>query len=389
MSTSALATPTGVLPAATVAGTAAARVAADRGVGLWLLGVSGAVFGMVVVGGVTRLTRSGLSMVDWRPQGSMLPHTDAQWAVEFDKYKQFPEYQKLNVDMSLEEFKRIYFMEWAHRMWGRGLGVVFGLPLIYFLARGRIQKLPGMASKMLALLCMGGSQGLVGWWMVKSGLEEPATEFKEPRVSPYRLTAHLVMALGIYSGLLWTGLSALSPNALPLPALPAKAAEAANVVRRVRGLGLGALVLAGVTFVSGAFVAGNDAGRAYNDWPLYAGAWVPAELWDASLQPAWRNFCENTATVQFDHRNLAYCTLAATLSLFALAKRPGSWPALPRAAQIGLHSMAGMVTVQVLLGISTLMMFVPVSLGSLHQAGALTLWTTMLYTQHALRFLRP
>jgi len=350
----------------------------EKAVGYWLLGVAGAVFGMVVLGGVTRLTRSGLSMVDWRPQGSLLPSTNAEWMLEFEKYKQFPEYQKLNMGMTLDEFKKIYFMEWLHRMWGRGLGIVFGVPLVYFLARGKVQKIPGLAPKLAGLLLLGGSQGLVGWWMVKSGLEEPVHDYREPRVSPYRLTAHLTMALALYSGLIWSGLTALNPNR----------AMAITVVRKLQKKGLVALALVGVTFVSGAFVAGNDAGRAYNDWPMYAGNWIPAEIWDNSLSPSWRNFFENTATVQFDHRSLAYLTLLTVIGTWVMARRPANWKALQPASQKSYHAMLAVVFGQVALGISTLMLFVPVELASLHQAGALTLWSTVLYSQHSLRFLR-
>lgn len=353
----------------------------DRGVGYWLLGTSAAVFGMVVLGGVTRLTRSGLSMVDWRPQGSMLPKDDAAWTIEFEKYKQFPEYKRMNQGMTLEEFKYIYFMEWFHRMWGRGLGVVFGLPFMYFMARGRIQKLPGMTPKLFGLLALGGGQGLVGWWMVKSGLEEPAHDWKEPRVSPYRLAAHLTVALGVFTGLVWTGLTALNPQPLLATAVDPK-------ILKFRKWGAGVLALVGVTFVSGAFVAGNDAGRAYNDWPLYAGDWIPKEIWDNTLEPAWRNIFENTGTVQFDHRNLAYTTFLSTMALFHIARRQANWKLLSPSMKNGYRAMVIVVTCQVLLGISTLMMFVPVSLGSAHQAGALTLWTAMLYSQHSLRYLR-
>jgi len=374
-----------VLPAAAAAGKVSGHVAskvvvaADRGLGIWLLGVSGAVFGMVVLGGVTRLTRSGLSMVDWRPQGSLLPSTDEEWEQEFDKYKKFPEYQRLNKGMSLDEFKYIYFMEWFHRMWGRGLGIVFGLPFLYFLAKGRIQKLPGMTPKLFGLLALGGGQGLVGWWMVKSGLQEPTDDWKEPRVSPYRLASHLTVALAVFTGLVWTGLTALNPHKLEQPVVQ---------VLRLRKVGVGVLGLVGITFVSGAFVAGNDAGHAYNDWPFFAGRTIPEEIWDKKFKPAYRNFFENTATVQFDHRNLAYTTLLSTLGLCVMARRPSNWKILAPNVKTSFHIMAFVVTGQVLLGITTLMMFVPVSLGAAHQAGALTLWTAMLYSQHVLRFAR-
>ena len=195
---------------------AAAPEVASRAVGWWLIGTSGAVFGMVVVGGITRLTRSGLSMVDWRPQGRRMPSTEEEWQLEFDKYKQFPEYQRLyaGTDMSVEDFKNIYFWEWFHRMWGRSIGLVFGLPLAYFSMRGQIPR--SLMPTLGGLFLLGGGQGLVGWWMVKSGLDPKMVEEIEggiPRVSPYRLAAHLTCAFTIFSVLLYTGLGVLQPRA--------------------------------------------------------------------------------------------------------------------------------------------------------------------------------
>eukprot|EP00511_Aplanochytrium_stocchinoi_P006071 CAMPEP_0204830946 /NCGR_PEP_ID=MMETSP1346-20131115/9500_1 /ASSEMBLY_ACC=CAM_ASM_000771 /TAXON_ID=215587 /ORGANISM="Aplanochytrium stocchinoi, Strain GSBS06" /LENGTH=305 /DNA_ID=CAMNT_0051961563 /DNA_START=356 /DNA_END=1270 /DNA_ORIENTATION=+ len=284
--------------------------------GYWLLGVSGAVFGMVVLGGVTRLTRSGLSMVDWKLQGRPLPRNEEEWALEFEKYKQFPEYKRINMGMTLDEFKEIYFLEWAHRMWGRGLGLVYGLPCFYFIVSGKAKAIPGMVPKLIALLGLGAAQGLVGWWMVKSGLTEDPNVYKDPRVSPYRLAAHLTAALCLYSGLVWTGLTALNPNRMLIPNI---------AVRRMRSVGLLSVLFTGITFFSGAFVAGNDAGHAYNDWPKYAGKWIPDELWDSSLEPGWRNVFENTATVQFDHRNFAYTTALVVLGVIGTAKSPTVW----------------------------------------------------------------
>lgn len=347
--------------------------------GYWLLGVGGAVFGMVVLGGVTRLTRSGLSMVDWRPQGRLPPQTEAEWEEEFDKYKRFPEYQRVNRGITLEEFKEIYYMEWAHRMWGRMLGVIYVLPLAYFVASGKAQRLPGMTSKLCGLAALGGAQGLVGWWMVKSGLEENELTYVEPRVSPYRLAAHLTAATVLYTGLLWTGLTALRPNYM---------AEVSGAVRKLRGVFGAALAATAVTFFSGAFVAGNDAGHAYNDWPLYAGDVVPKEIWDETLKPAYRNFFENTATVQFDHRNLAYTTAVVVLSAVGYARRKPIWSSIPRAAQLSTYAMGAALVAQVTLGISTLMMFVPVPLAAMHQAGALVLLSTAVYGQHALRYVK-
>lgn len=344
----------------------------DKLMGIWLLTTGSAVFGMVVLGGVTRLTRSGLSMVDWKPQQNFPPITEKEWELEFEKYKQFPEYKLLNKGMSLEEFKGIYYMEWGHRTCGRALGLIYGLPMVYFLLSGRASKAGGrnLQLKLLGLFVMGGSQGLVGWWMVKSGLEEPQIITKEPRVSPYRLCAHLTMAVGLYTGLVWTGWSILKPNRIPFPA-SSKFETAANLTT----------LLIGTTMLSGAFVAGNDAGRAFNDWPFFAGRWIPEGIWKEKL--GYKNFLENTATVQFDHRILAYSTLAAVTGLWYRSEKV---PLMPNKATLGFRHLLGFAWAQAGLGIITLMTIVPVSLGALHQAGALTLWTTALFVQHALRY---
>jgi heme a synthase len=384
-----------------------------RAVGAWLGVTAAAVFAMVVLGGVTRLTRSGLSMVEWRPEGSRLPSTDEEWQVEFDKYKQFPEYKLINSvsddappcsrkddagrvqRMTLDEFKPIYFMEWFHRMWGRGLGVVFGVPAVAFLAKGMVP--PLIRGTVAAAFALGALQGGVGWWMVKSGLEERSKDdYREPRVSAYRLTAHLTTAFAIFSLLTWGALdcfwaagraAALAAPAGAAAGAIAKLSTPAALAARVAALGavgpasLGALALVGATSFAGAFVAGNDAGRAYNDWPMYAGKWIPEEIWDSAK--GVRNLFENTATVQFDHRNLAYATIAGIGLLVSRAVR--NKVSLPPSVVRAAHSMSGMVTVQVGLGIATLMSYVPVWLGATHQAGALALFTTGLWARHAVR----
>ncbi|KAA0159290.1 hypothetical protein FNF31_04803 [Cafeteria roenbergensis] len=368
----------------------------------WLGFTAAAVFAMIVLGGITRLTRSGLSMVEWRPEGSKLPSTDEEWEVAFDKYKQFPEYKVVNSRMTLEEFKPIYFMEWFHRMWGRGLGVIFGVPALAFIASGMIP--PLIRPVVGAAFGLGAAQGAVGWWMVKSGLEErKKDDFREPRVSPYRLAAHLTVAITIFSLLSWStmdclwaaqrtaALGAAGGAAVPglarvLAMQPAAAGAGVATALAGRAAALaamspwawGATGLVALTTVAGAFVAGNDAGRAYNDWPMYAGRMIPEQIWDATM--GVRNFFENTATVQFDHRNLAYATLAA----IALAgHRVAKLPQIPPAVRTATRGMAAAVAVQVGLGISTLMMYVPVSLGAAHQAGAMVLLGTGLWLRHA------
>ncbi|CAM6107759.1 unnamed protein product [Calypogeia fissa] len=245
---------------------------AQRKVSLWLFGCSGWVFSMVVLGGVTHLTRSGLSMTEWKFAGGLPPMSREEWDAEFAKYQKSPEYKRVNKGMDLEQFKFIYWMEYAHRMWGRGLGLAFGGPFAYFIAKGYITR--PLALRLSALMAMGGAQGLVGWWMVKSGLEEPKSEYAQPRVSPYRLAAHLSSAFVIYSGLFWTALSVAMPE--PPPAVNMAMLEA---TRKVHKLALPVSALVSVTAVSGAFVAGNDAGHAYNSFPKWEIPGTLREYW--------------------------------------------------------------------------------------------------------------
>merc|ERR1719491_2415444 len=286
--------------------------AGTRAVGWWLLGTSGCVFGMVVVGGITRLTRSGLSMVDWRPQGRGWPQDTAEWECEFEKYKQFPEYQRMHkgTGMTLSDFKNIYFWEWFHRMCGRGIGLVFAVPLVGFAARGAIPR--EIVPKLGALFLLGGSQGLVGWWMVRSGLDKKLVAEIEggiPRVSPYRLAAHLTCAFALFTGLVHTGLGVLQPRAA------AAAAPLAAVHLRVRGLAL----LVGVTAVSGAFVAGMQAGLAFNTFPLMEGRLIPEGY--MALRPLYRNCFESVPSVQLHHRALALTTVGTTTALWLWVQR--------------------------------------------------------------------
>ncbi|CAM6104709.1 unnamed protein product [Calypogeia fissa] len=345
---------------------------AQRKVSLWLFGCSGWVFSMVVLGGVTRLTRSGLSMTQWKFAGGLPPMSREEWDVEFAKYQKSPEYKRVNKGMDLEQFKSIYWMEYAHRMWGRGLGLAFAGPFAYFIAKGYITR--PLALRLSALMAMGGAQGLVGWWMVKSGLEEPESEYAQPRVSPYRLAAHLSSAFVIYSGLFWTALSVAMPE--PPPAVNMAMLEA---TRKVRKLALPVAALVSVTAVSGAFVAGNDAGHAYNSFPKMGDTWIPEGILE--MKPLIKNFFENTATVQFDHRILAVTTLSSIGGMWLATRKLPLHPAVKSLLDSTL-SMAGL---QVTLGISALLLYVPVSLGSAHQAGALTLFTIVLTLLHTLR----
>lgn len=351
--------------------------AAQRAVGAWLWGGAAWVFSLVVLGGVTRLTRSGLSMTDWKFTGERAPRTRADWEAEFANYRASPEFQRVNRGMSLDEFKFIYWMEYAHRMWGRTLGIYFAVPVAYFAARGYLT--PKLGKRLALLFAAGGAQGLVGWWMVRSGLEQPTREYDIPRVSPYRLATHLSTAFAIYSGILWTALDVSRPTPALADMYLSGRQLLAGLAARRRFHGLAGLI--GVTAVSGAFVAGLDAGHAYNTFPLMGGRLIPEEYWDPELPP-WRNCFENTAAVQFHHRVLALTTAGGVAAAWAATQ---AGPPLPRAAALAVHALGGAVVAQVTLGITTLLYHVPVSLGSAHQAGALTLFSVALALLHALR----
>lgn len=367
-------------------GLAGCQAVADVGLGaglpdsirkqmVWWLGTCSAwVFGLVVLGGITRLTRSGLSMTDWKFTGERPPLSDEDWEVEFSKYQQSPEFKKVHSYMTVEDFKFIYWMEYSHRMWGRALGLVFGVPALYFASRGCLKGALGQRLGLLFL--MGGTQGLVGWWMVRSGLKE-SEDHQVPRVSPYRLAAHLTSAFAIYATLVYTTLS-LAQTA---PAAMGPAVQ--QLVGRFRSHWvLPVSVLVGCTAVSGAFVAGLDAGRAYNTFPLMNGQWVPEEYFD---MPGWRNAFENTAAVQLHHRVLAITTLSAVAGLWMV----GRGLPLPPLSRRLLDASAVMTMAQVTLGITTLLTYVPPSLGTAHQAGALTLFTLLLALLHSLRPMNP
>ncbi len=359
-----------------------------RAIAWWLGGSSAWVFSMVVLGGITRLTRSGLSMTDWKFTGEKPPGSEAEWTAEFERYKQSPEFRRVNISMSLDEFKFIYWMEWAHRMWGRGLGVAFALPLAFFTLTGAMTR--PLASRLALLFTMGGTQAFVGWWMVRSGLQEPESPHHVPRVSPYRLAAHLTSAFAIYAVMVWTTLSIALPEPLSVAIQKMqkmqKMPNMAMAMARLRARVVPFAGLLSVTALSGAFVAGLDAGHAYNTFPLMGGKLIPDEYWgrDAAGNELslWRNAFENTASVQFHHRCLALTTLLGSMALWKYGTALSS---LPRAPRLLLHALALGTGCQVALGVTTLLTHVPVSLGSAHQAGALSLFTISLALIHCLR----
>jgi cytochrome c oxidase assembly protein subunit 15 len=333
-----------------------------RAVAYWLLGVAGLVWIMVAIGGATRLTGSGLSIMEWAPlSGALPPLTEAEWNRLYDLYRTIPQYQLVNAGFGLEGFKEIFWLEWIHRFWGRLIGLAYAAGLAWFWIRGRIPA--GTKPKLLGLLALGGLQGAVGWYMVASGFEADRTA-----VSPYRLVIHLGLALLIYSALLWTALGLLRPE----PTAPASA----RPVRRMVKVAVWTLVAA---MLAGGFVAGIRAGFSYNTFPLMDGRLLPEGYLD--LAPWWKNLTLNVASVQFNHRLLA--TLTALFTAGAV------WAAFRRLPAGGARNtvlaLGGAVALQYALGVATLLWVVPVSLGTLHQATAVLVLTAALVALHALR----
>lgn len=331
----------------------------NRQIARWLLVCCALVFIMVVLGGVTRLTGSGLSMVDWRPvTGFLPPMTDEAWQRTFEMYQQSPEFQKVNSQMNVSDFKGIFWLEFLHRLLGRIIGIVFLVPFLVFAAKGYIRKVEWL--KYATMFVLGGLQGVLGWYMVKSGLVD------NPHVSQYRLTAHLVAAFLIYAYMFWVAMSLLFPP---------------NTHRRHPWYGktLALTILISVTVISGGFVAGLKAGKIYNSFPMMGDYWVPPGL--LALEPWWRNFFDNIATVQFDHRILAITTFVLIIAFWAKFPKAD----LPARLRKGINALLHTATLQVALGITTLLLVVPIPLAAAHQAVAMLLFTVALYLCHGLR----
>ncbi|EKE43637.1 cytochrome oxidase assembly [Oceaniovalibus guishaninsula JLT2003] len=335
---------------------------ARRGVMWWLIALFVLVVVMIAVGGLTRLTDSGLSITEWRPvTGAIPPLNAADWQAEFDRYRAIPEYRLQNSGMSLAEFQVIYWWEWGHRQLGRVIGLVWAAGFLGFLAARKIP--PGWTARLLLLGALGGLQGLVGWWMVSSGLEGTRLD-----VASYRLAVHLGLAFVILGVIAWYVLSLRRTEA---------------DLMRARRAGEPALrrwttVLAAVTFLQivwGALVAGIDAGRNYVDWPLMAGGFLPPDPFQ--LSPWWRNFFEDDGLVQFVHRIIAYALLALIVAAFLRARRSPY-----RASRAAFHGVLGMAVLQMVLGIATVMYSAPWSLAILHQFGAVVLWVLVLRARH-------
>jgi len=329
-----------------------------RTVRVWLLTVAATIFLTLVVGGATRLTESGLSIVEWKPiTGVLPPLSENEWQAEFAKYQAIPQYRELNLGMNLDVFKVIYWWEWSHRVLARLTGAVFLLPFLFFLWRGVIPH--GLRRRLWAIFVAGGVLGAVGWWMVSSGLTQGVS------VSQYRLAFHLTLASVIYAAIVWTA-QQLAPQAPSW--VPARL--------RVGALAIAMLVL--VQIYLGALVAGLDAGLIYNTWPMIDGAIMPSpeRLW--FIQPAWRNLFENTLTVQFDHRMVAYAiwVLAGLHAIDARQARQGAG---------GAVMLAAAVTLQAALGVTTLLYKAPLPLALAHQVLAIAVLT--IAVMHAERLL--
>jgi cytochrome c oxidase assembly protein subunit 15 len=336
--------------------------AATRGsrrlVAIWLFTVAAMIMVMILLGGATRLTGSGLSIMEWAPiMGALPPTTDMEWNRLYTLYQEIPQYSLVNGGFGLAGFKHIFWLEWTHRLWGRLIGLVFLLPMLWLWATARIER--RLLPRLGLLFVLGGLQGAVGWFMVASGFLPDTTA-----VSPYRLVIHLMLALTLYAAIVWTGLSTLYPVRHRLPATPLMLV-----------LAIASLAMISLTILAGGFTAGLHAGLTYNTFPLMDGRLVPDGY--AMLHPLVRNLTENVAAVQFDHRLLATMTLGLVSTMAVFGWRAG----LPRPLAICL---AAAVVCQYLLGVTTLLMVVPVSVATLHQFGAVTLLTVMLIVVHRL-----
>lgn len=319
----------------------------QAGVARWLYFVAALVLCMVTVGGATRLTDSGLSITEWKPiMGAIPPLSEADWVAVFHKYQQIPEYKLQNAGMSLEAFKSIFWWEWAHRFFGRAIGLLFAIPLVYFALRRRLGQ--GLWLKLLGILALGAAQGGMGWFMVYSGLADRVD------VSQYRLVAHLSLAALVFVCVIWVALSIGQQRASPSG--------------NEDYFSIFLLVLIFLQIAAGGFVAGLDAGMGYNTWPKMDGAWIPQGLY--VMQPAWRNWFENALTVQFNHRMLAYVVLIVAII--------HAWRSFSMSSLLLLYALFA----QVALGIVTLLLQVPIAIALAHQAMAFIVLAVAVWNVH-------
>ena len=336
--------------------------AANRPVALWLFGMCAMLLVMIALGGATRLTGSGLSIMEWAPlRGFLPPLSEGEWQRLYRLYQQIPQYELVNKGFGLEGFKEIFWLEWTHRLWGRLIGIAFLVPLVWFAMRGRIGR--RLVPRLAGLFVLGGLQGAVGWFMVASGFAAQSTA-----VSPYRLVAHLSLALLLYAAILWTALS-----------LWRGGARQEVESKALRRLTRATCALLAVTILAGGFVAGLKAGLTYNTYPLMDGRLVPAGY--AMLDPFLLNLTENVAAVQFNHRLLATLTALAAAVTVAFGLRQ----TLTRGQRSALLALGGAVALQYALGVAALLLVVPVALGTAHQAMAVLVLTAALAALHLQR----
>jgi cytochrome c oxidase assembly protein subunit 15 len=337
-----------------------AQTQSTKGIRIWLLLTAFMVFSIIAVGGLTRLTRSGLSIVEWKPISGILPPlTEEAWHVEFEKYRQYPEYQKVNKGMELSEFKYIFYWEYGHRLLGRLIGFVFAIPLLIFVLQKKVRGT--LAFKLTLALILGGAQGALGWWMVKSGLVD------RPSVSHFRLAAHLLLALFLMCFLYWVALDLRAPLRRHWNS------------SRLKPLSVAFLGLVVLQIFYGALTAGLRAGHMYNTFPTMNGLWIPQGI--GSMGPIL-DFLENPVTVQFVHRCLGWLVLFSAIALYAYSRKQNQ---LTPRQKWSFQGMLVMVLVQFALGVVTLLYMVPVALGSLHQIGACVLLLLSVNAVHAMR----
>lgn len=325
---------------------------------IWLLTGCLLIFIMVAIGGITRLTHSGLSMVEWNLFGSTPPSTEAHWEELFDKYKQYPEYQRVNFNFSVEEFKRIFWWEYIHRTFGRFLGVVFIVPFLWFWMKKKLSK--ELKPRLILILVLGAIQGMLGWYMVKSGLKQM------PNVSHYRLAIHLITAFLTFAYTFWVALGLIYPKK-PVSQ------------RGMKPLLIVTFFLLVIQIIWGAYVAGLHAGKVYNTWPLMGDSLMPEAV--TAIKPLWHNFVEGLAGVQFVHRYLAFVVYGMICVIFIV----GQARELNTTQSKGLKFLFFAVTLQFFLGVFTLLYAVPLALGLLHQLGAFILLGGMVYSLHSFR----
>ena len=346
-------------------GISAQQASPTRAVRWWLFGVAALIAIMVLVGGATRLTESGLSIVDWKPvTGTLPPLSQDQWTQAFDAYKTIPQYRELNASMSLAEFKTIFWWEWSHRLLGRVIGIAYLLPFLWFLWRGVLST--DVRRRLWLIFGLGALQGAVGWWMVASGLSQRV------EVSQYRLATHLVLALLIFAGIVWT-----------LRRLASRPSLVASSRLKITGVAL--VVLTFVQLYLGALVAGLRAGKVYNTWPDIDGALIPSAARLFFEEPWWRNLFDNSLTVQFEHRMTAYALLALAVLHALDAVRSRAAPAVVN----GAFWLAAAITLQATLGILTLLNQVPTSLALAHQAVAIAVLTLAIFQAERLAARQP